>query len=191
MFSYKLGLKYVTIKKTWWKIPQTVVIISSSIVQTVLGTLILFKDLFLILFMCIILNVCGTAAKARLGTGSRELELQWTTGCGVGPEPGSSEVQPVSSPLSCSRPQFSLSFSQGLPTWLWLGWSSQGPSASLPPECGDESCVMCWLFHSISFLFYGFASRVCLCSPGCPECHFVDEAGPKLRNPPSSAKCWD
>jgi hypothetical protein len=37
----------------------------------------------------------------------------------------------------------------------------------------------------IFFLF--FRDRVSLCSPGCPETHFVDQAGLELRNPPASA----
>jgi hypothetical protein len=32
-----------------------------------------------------------------------------------------------------------------------------------------------------------FRDRVSLCSPGCPETHFVDQAGLELRNPPASA----
>jgi hypothetical protein len=37
------------------------------------------------------------------------------------------------------------------------------------------------------FFFFVFRDRVSLCSPGCPGTHFVDQAGLKLRNPPSSA----
>jgi hypothetical protein len=32
-----------------------------------------------------------------------------------------------------------------------------------------------------------FRDRVSLYSPGCPETHFVDQAGLELRNPPASA----
>jgi hypothetical protein len=32
-----------------------------------------------------------------------------------------------------------------------------------------------------------FRDRVSLHSPGCPETHFVDQAGLELRNPPASA----
>jgi hypothetical protein len=32
-----------------------------------------------------------------------------------------------------------------------------------------------------------FFERVSLCSPGCPRTHSVDQAGLKLRNPPTSA----
>jgi hypothetical protein len=32
-----------------------------------------------------------------------------------------------------------------------------------------------------------FQDRVSLYSPGCPETHFVDQAGLELRNPPASA----
>ena len=31
-----------------------------------------------------------------------------------------------------------------------------------------------------------FRDRVSLCSPGCPETHFADQAGLELRNPPAS-----
>jgi hypothetical protein len=47
--------------------------------------------------------------------------------------------------------------------------------------------------YSFSFLFFVclfgwlvFQDRVSLCSPGCPETHFVDQAGLELRNPPAS-----
>ena len=32
-----------------------------------------------------------------------------------------------------------------------------------------------------------FGDRVSLCSPGCPGCHSVDQAGLELRTPPASA----
>jgi hypothetical protein len=38
------------------------------------------------------------------------------------------------------------------------------------------------------FIYFGFfRDRVSLYSPGCPGTHFVDQAGPKLRNLPTSA----
>jgi hypothetical protein len=37
------------------------------------------------------------------------------------------------------------------------------------------------------FFFWFFRDRVSLCSPGCPETHFVDQAGLELRNLPASA----
>jgi hypothetical protein len=37
------------------------------------------------------------------------------------------------------------------------------------------------------FIYLVFRNRVSLCSPGCPETHFVDQAGLELRNPPASA----
>jgi hypothetical protein len=37
------------------------------------------------------------------------------------------------------------------------------------------------------FFFSFFWDRVSLCIPGCPETHFVDQAGLELRNPPASA----
>jgi len=36
-------------------------------------------------------------------------------------------------------------------------------------------------------LVWFFRDRVSLYSPGCPETHFVDQAGLELRNPPISA----
>jgi hypothetical protein len=43
--------------------------------------------------------------------------------------------------------------------------------------------------QSIFFFFWllVFGDRVSLYSPGCPGTHFVDQAGPELRNPPASA----
>jgi hypothetical protein len=41
------------------------------------------------------------------------------------------------------------------------------------------------LFVFCLFLF--FRDRVSLYSPGCPEAHFVDQAGLELRNLPASA----
>jgi hypothetical protein len=40
---------------------------------------------------------------------------------------------------------------------------------------------------SSSFFLLVFRDRVSLFSPGCPETHFVDQAGLELRNPPASA----
>jgi hypothetical protein len=48
--------------------------------------------------------------------------------------------------------------------------------------------VFCFCF--CFFVFFGldfFRDRVSLYSPGCPETHFVDQAGLELRNPPASA----
>jgi hypothetical protein len=36
-------------------------------------------------------------------------------------------------------------------------------------------------------LFFVFQYRVSLYSPGCPETHFVNQAGLELKNPPASA----
>jgi hypothetical protein len=47
-----------------------------------------------------------------------------------------------------------------------------------------------WLLFCFLFLFLFvclFQDRVSLCSPGCPETHFVDHAGLELRNLPASA----
>jgi hypothetical protein len=57
---------------------------------------------------------------------------------------------------------------------------------------------MCWgllgfiylfiyLFIHLFIYILVFQDRVSLCSPGCPETHFVDQAGLELRNPPASA----
>jgi hypothetical protein len=55
---------------------------------------------------------------------------------------------------------------------------------SLPPKCCDERrAPSCPAF----FFFLVFRDKVSLCSPGCPETHFVDQAGLELRNPPASA----
>ena len=43
---------------------------------------------------------------------------------------------------------------------------------------------MVWNFF-LKFCFV-FRDRVSLCSPGCPEIHFVDQAGLKFRDPPAS-----
>jgi hypothetical protein len=43
------------------------------------------------------------------------------------------------------------------------------------------------LFCFFVFCFFVFRDRVSLYSPGCPESHFVDQAGLELRNPPASA----
>jgi hypothetical protein len=48
-----------------------------------------------------------------------------------------------------------------------------------------------FLFFFLSFLFsfsfLVFRDKVSLYSPGCPETHYVDQAGLELRNPPASA----
>jgi hypothetical protein len=51
---------------------------------------------------------------------------------------------------------------------------------------------MCLIFNLDYFFLFGwfglvFRDRVSLYSPGCPETHFVDQAGLELRNPPDSA----
>jgi hypothetical protein len=38
-------------------------------------------------------------------------------------------------------------------------------------------------FNVFFFFFLVFQDRVSLYSPGCPGAHFVDQAGPDLRNP--------
>jgi hypothetical protein len=43
-----------------------------------------------------------------------------------------------------------------------------------------------WQEAVFVFVFI-FRDRVSLYSPGCPETHFVDQAGLELRNPPASA----
>jgi hypothetical protein len=48
----------------------------------------------------------------------------------------------------------------------------------------EWKCVGFWVFF---FFFLVFRDRVSLYSPGCPETHFVDQAGLELRNPPASA----
>jgi hypothetical protein len=48
---------------------------------------------------------------------------------------------------------------------------------------GLTFCLIVWL---VGFGF-GFQDRVSIYSPGCPETHFVDQAGLELRNPPASA----
>jgi hypothetical protein len=40
---------------------------------------------------------------------------------------------------------------------------------------------------SLKSFFFFLQDRVSLYSPGCPETHFVDQAGLELRNPPASA----
>jgi hypothetical protein len=45
-----------------------------------------------------------------------------------------------------------------------------------------------FLFVCLFFVFV-FQDRVSLYRPGCPEAHFVDQAGLELRYPPASA-CW-
>ena len=43
------------------------------------------------------------------------------------------------------------------------------------------------ILQSCLFVFGFVFHRVSLYSPGCPETHFVDQAGLELRNPPASA----
>ena len=47
--------------------------------------------------------------------------------------------------------------------------------------------LFCFVLVWFGFWFLVFRDRVSLCSPGCPETHFVDQAGLELRNPPASA----
>jgi hypothetical protein len=51
------------------------------------------------------------------------------------------------------------------------------------------SIYLCLSIPIFLFLFvcFVFQDRVSLYSPGCPETHFVDQAGLELRNPPASA----
>jgi hypothetical protein len=52
----------------------------------------------------------------------------------------------------------------------------------------EEDASFCqgfFLFLVLVWIF--FRDRVSLYSPGCPETHFVDQAGLELRNPPASA----
>ena len=44
-----------------------------------------------------------------------------------------------------------------------------------------------FFFLFVCLLFLVFRDRVFLYSPGCPGAHFVDQAGPKLRNLPASS----
>jgi hypothetical protein len=53
------------------------------------------------------------------------------------------------------------------------------PGVRLADACYTYSLFVC--------LFLVFRDRVSLCSPGCPGTHFVDQAGPEIRNPPASA----
>jgi hypothetical protein len=43
-----------------------------------------------------------------------------------------------------------------------------------------------FIYFIIIIIFF-FWDRVSLYSPGCPDTHFVDQAGLELRNPPASA----
>jgi hypothetical protein len=47
-----------------------------------------------------------------------------------------------------------------------------------------DAFIIFVLFCFVLFCFVLFCDRVSLCSPGCPETHFVDQAGFKLRDPP-------
>jgi hypothetical protein len=49
-----------------------------------------------------------------------------------------------------------------------------------------KSFSLLFLFACLLFLFLFFETGF-LCSPGCPEIHFVDQADLELRNPPASA----
>jgi hypothetical protein len=54
-------------------------------------------------------------------------------------------------------------------------------------------CAVIFFFSFFFFFFFFlvFQDRVSLYSPGCPETHFVDQAGLKLRNPPAfQNKCF-
>jgi hypothetical protein len=52
------------------------------------------------------------------------------------------------------------------------------------PKAFSFVCLFVCLFL---FCFVLFQDRVYLYSPDCPETHFVDQAGLRLRNPPASA----
>jgi hypothetical protein len=43
-----------------------------------------------------------------------------------------------------------------------------------------------YIYIYLFMLLFCF-DRASLCSPSCPETHFVDQAGLELRNPPASA----
>jgi hypothetical protein len=60
--------------------------------------------------------------------------------------------------------------------------SSQG---SWPPSHLSSPWLVSWYFFV--WLVLVLQDRVSLCSPGCPGTHSVDQAGPKLRDPPASA----
>jgi hypothetical protein len=48
--------------------------------------------------------------------------------------------------------------------------------------------IKCWLSSSFLFvLLFAFRDTISLCCPGCPRVHSVDQAGLKLRDPPTSA----
>jgi hypothetical protein len=51
---------------------------------------------------------------------------------------------------------------------------------------GNGSFLFVGLVFFFFFFFWFFPDRVSLCSPGCPETHFVDQAGLELRNLPAS-----
>jgi hypothetical protein len=59
------------------------------------------------------------------------------------------------------------------------------------PSCVSEESYSVLIkikyFNFFFFLVWFFRDRVSLYSPGCPETHFVDQAGLELRNPPASA----
>jgi hypothetical protein len=49
--------------------------------------------------------------------------------------------------------------------------------------------LFCFGLFWFGLVWFGlvFCDRVSLYSPGCPETHFVDQAGLEFRNPPASA----
>ena len=50
----------------------------------------------------------------------------------------------------------------------------------------------CFFGFCFLFLFLFFRDRVSLCSPGCPETYFIDQAGLELKiHLPLPPKCWD
>jgi hypothetical protein len=71
----------------------------------------------------------------------------------------------------CPTPSlyFALKFLSRAKTWTWI-WG-----------------LLNIVIHSFFFFGGGVQDRVSLCSPGCPGTHFVDQAGLKLRNTPTSA----
>jgi hypothetical protein len=54
-------------------------------------------------------------------------------------------------------------------------------------EAGSCSQLFCFVLFCFVLFCFVFQDRVFLYSPGCPETHFVDQAGLILRNPPASA----
>jgi hypothetical protein len=78
----------------------------------------------------------------------------------------------------------SVSFWFAFPRWLRILNISLG--ASRPCE-SPQLRILCLALYPIFIVFFFLRDRVYLYSPGCPETHFIDQAGLELRNPPASA----